>query len=156
MRAPRKRKKFFGNYILVKRRDGRIIIRRYPRDLAEWNRTKDPSKVHPNKLRTWINFAETAKKVRGMDYDSAMEVFITELTGKRVKKLSELRILPLGDVYGLVLQAIEKGVDPNAVTKMVVPEETVKMAGLLPKKQMPMQEVVSAIEKMKNPLRVRK
>jgi len=155
MKSPRKHKKFFGNYILVKRKDGKVFVRRFPRDLAEWNKTKDPSKVHPNKLKTWINLAETAKKVRGLDYDSAMQTFIKELTGKSVKSIAKLKVVPLADVYGLHLQAIEKGVDPIVVKDLVVPEEFLKLAGLA-KKETKVGQAIEAVKKLKNPLMVQR
>ena len=116
----RKRKKFLGNYVLVER-DGKVYVRRYPRDYVAWNASRDLSKVHPNKIKTWIAFGEVARKVRGKDYDTVIQTFIKELSGKRFKE--ERKSIPVSyeDYLGLKLQAMERGISHRWIDILVRP-----------------------------------
>jgi len=144
----RKRKKFFGNYILVKKRNGKVFIRKYPRDYEMWNKTKDLKHIHPNKIKTWLGLSKVAQKVRGLDYDSSIQTFIRELYGRKYKEDVRIKVLPLIDIAGLKLQAIEKGVPTNIVDELVVPEEFVKL-----KEKPKMEKIKEALEGLKHPLR---
>ena len=117
----RKRKKFLGNYVLVER-NGKVYVRRYPKDYAAWNTNKDLSKVHPNKIKTWIAFGEVARKVRGKDYDTVIRTFIEELSGRKFKEERRPTLVSYEDYLGLKLQAMERGISRRWIDILVRPE----------------------------------
>lgn len=121
-----KKRELLGDYVLVVRGD-KPYIRRYPRDYVE-ARKGNLNAVHPNKLKTWLQFAEVAKMARGLDYDAAMKLRIKLLSGKKVKqKDKQKKEVPLKDYVGLKIQAVEKGLDPGVVDDLVIPAELRKL-----------------------------
>lgn len=117
-----KKRELFGDYVLVMRK-GKPYVRKYPRDYVEAKKG-NLSAVHPNKLKTWLQFAEVAKMTRGLDYDTAMKLRIKLLSNRKVKREEDKRReVPLKDYVGLKLQAMERGVDPGVVDDLVIPRE---------------------------------
>ena len=117
----RKRKKFLGNYVLVER-NGKKYVRRYPKDYKAWNTERDLSKVHPNKIKTWVAFGKVAQKVRGKPYEEVIETFKKELSGKRFKPPRIPLTVPPEDYAGILLQAIERGISRRWIDILVRPE----------------------------------
>jgi len=146
--SARKKKEFFGDYVLVKR-GNTVYIRKYPRDYKLWNKTKDPRYIHPNKLKTWLGLAEVGQKVRGADYDTVMLTFISELRGRKYKPEKPPSILPLKDFIGLKLQAVEKGLGEKVVDQLAIPAELV---GIKPSPEEKEKGFAKALVKMRRPL----
>lgn len=146
--SSRKRKKFFGDYVLVRRGD-KVYIRRYPRDYNMWNKTRDPRYIHPNKLKTWVGLAKVAQKVRGKDYDTVMLTYISELRGRRYKPDKPPKIIPLKDFVGLKAQAVEKGLSEEIVDQLAVPAELI---GIKETPEEKVKEFGKALIKIRQPL----
>lgn len=146
--SARKRKKFFGDYVLVRRGDT-VYIRRYPRDYKMWNKTRDPRYIHPNKLKTWVGLAEVARKARGGDYDTVMLTIISELRGRKYRPEKPPKIIPLKEFIGLKVQAVEKGLGEEVVDQLAVPAELV---GIKKTPEEKVKELGKALVRMKRPL----
>ena len=111
--------------ILVKRKNPNEVVypRRYPRDYEEYhNRGKDIGAIHPNKLKTWLKFAEAARKARGKSFEEMIYTIKKEMGGKRFKERRKILVSP-EEMEELKIQALMRGIEPRWVDILFTTEE---------------------------------
>lgn len=110
--------------VLVRRRSPRetVYLRDYPIDYKLYRETGDFSSIHPNKLRTWLEFAKAARESRGKSFEEVVENVKRKLKGKKFKKESR-RVVYLSEeeIIKLKIDAMNKGIDPRWVDILAKP-----------------------------------
>ncbi len=108
---------------LVKRRS-KVYIRKEPEDYKKYQMTGDFSHIHPNKLKTWLAFAESAVKARDGALEDVVESVIENMSGKKFKK-EERKVMELSkeEILNLKIQALNKGIPPEYVDILAKPKK---------------------------------
>jgi len=105
--------------ILVRRKKPveTVYIRDYPKDYKLYKQTGDFKYIHPNKLKTWIAFAEAAREARGKSLEDVIANVIKRMKGKKFKEEERKPILlSEKEIIKLKIQALNKGIDPTWVS----------------------------------------
>lgn len=107
-------KKVKSEKILVRRRKPveTVYIRNYPKDYKLYKQTGDFKYIHPNKLMTWLAFAEAAREARGKSLEEVIANVVKRMKGKKFKEEERKLMLPEDEIIKLKIQAMNKGIDP--------------------------------------------
>ena len=119
-------RKLSKNYIIVKREkpEVTIYIRKYPKDYKEYHEREDFGSVHPNKLRTWLEFAKAAKAARGKKFEDVIYSVMKRMRGKKYTTYKPKYILMDDDeIRKLKVEAFMKGINPRWVDILTRPKK---------------------------------
>ena len=104
--------------ILVSRKN-KLYVREYPEDYKKFKETGDYSYIHPNKLKTWVEFSKSAIAARGKTIEDVVFSIIENMKDKHYKAPKGKIAVTVKEYAELKMQAFNKGLNMKVIDDLV-------------------------------------